>query len=250
MLYALRALINPHCEICGELHPFIHHQLRICQGCRDDLSWICSCCQCCGMPLNVDAKRCGACLKQKPNYHHTAIPWRYEFPVAALIRAYKHQGQSSYGRLLSDLLAEFLKQHYANQHGADCRWPQALLPVPLHRNRERQRGFNQAAEIAGHLAQQLNLPLLDELIIRQRDTASQQGLNRKQRKQNLKHAFHAIQATGFRRIAIVDDVVTTGATADAVAERLQQLGVSDIHVWAFARTPSASNTASKTAATA
>lgn len=235
MLDALRALINPHCEICGEIHPFIDNRRRICQGCKDDLSWIDSRCRRCGLPLSTEVEQCGECLKRQPKFHHSAIPWVYDYPVSAAITAYKHHGKRHFGNLLSNLMADFLSGHYAE---AQRPWPQALLPVPLHRNRELLRGFNQANEIAAHLARHFQLPVVNDLMLRARDTASQQGLDRRQRRQNLKNAFQVVKRTGFRRIAIVDDVVTTATTVDGVAAQLDELGVTDIHIWAFARTPS------------
>lgn len=233
MLDTLRRLINPHCTICGEIRPFVSPQARLCTACREDLNWIAQPCLRCGLPMHSLADECGECLTLQPCFQHSAIPWAYEFPVSGLVRAFKHQGRDNFGRLLAIVMVDYLREHYRQRP-----WPQALLPIPLHPRREQKRGFNQAAEIAALLARQLNLPLLDDLIVRTRDTDSQQGLNRQQRKRNLNRAFTAIQDTGFRRVAIIDDVVTTGSTVDAVAEQLRLLGVRDIHVWAFARTPS------------
>ena len=228
----LRALINPYCHLCGELRSFVCDKLPLCQGCHEDLPWIDARCFCCGLPLERDATECGECLQTRPHFNQAAIPWSYEFPVANLITGFKHQQRHDHGALLADLMGDFLLRHYYRMP-----WPQVLIPVPLHHSRRQQRGFNQALEIAQRLGRYLHLPVLDDLLVRNRDTGSQQGLDRKQRQANLRDAFCCSGNTGFKRVAIIDDVVTTGSTVNSIALELQKQGIEDIHVWALARTP-------------
>ncbi len=112
-----------------------------------------------------------------------------------------------------------------------------MIPMPLHKKRLRQRGFNQAMEIARYLSPALNIPVDCKRVIRQRHTERQQGLDLRQRQRNLSHAFSAQPSTvAFpERVAIVDDVVTTAASVRSLSELLLQEGVQEIHVWSLAR---------------
>ena len=113
--------------------------------------------------------------------------------------------------------------------------PEYLIPVPLHRNRYRQRGFNQAIEIAQSLSRELAIPLNLNACVRLRDTPHQIDLSAKQRRKNMKHAFAARGLSTIRHVAIVDDVMTTGATASELAIALKNAGVDRVDVWVCAR---------------
>ncbi|MEM7565400.1 MAG: ComF family protein [Pseudomonadota bacterium] len=114
--------------------------------------------------------------------------------------------------------------------------PEALLPVPLHASRLKQRGFNQAIEIAATWSRIHDIALDVTALKRIRATPSQSGLDANQRRRNLKQAFTYSTNPGYRHVAIVDDVVTTGATADAITDLLHQAGVEFVEIWALART--------------
>src|SRR5690606_23057306 len=147
-------------------------------------------------------------------------PWRYAFPVDNLITRFKHQAQWPIGRLLAGLLS----QHLQNAFGDGLARPDLLLPVPLARLRQRQRGFNQAQMLARWLSETLALPMRDDLLLRGRETLAQQGLEAAQRKRNLHNAFVLIGNTDVRgqHLALIDDVMTTGATANALARLLMR----------------------------
>jgi ComF family protein len=161
--------------------------------------------------------------------------WRYSFPIDALINRFKHQARWPLGRLLAELLSHHL-QHAFSEGLAK---PDLLLPVPLSRQRLRQRGFNQAQMLAGWLSHSLQLPLLEHVLVRSHDSPAQQLLSAAERKRNLRKAFaladHApIQG---RHIALIDDVLTTGATAEAIARLLRKAGAARVDVYCLARTP-------------
>ncbi|HEY5791083.1 MAG TPA: ComF family protein, partial [Gammaproteobacteria bacterium] len=145
-----------------------------------------------------------------------------------LVTGLKFHGQLAGARLLGGLLAEQLA-------GDPGPWPQALLPVPLHPRRLRQRGFNQALELARPLARELGLALLPDACVRRRDTAAQSGLERAARRRNVRGAFALPRPLGLHHVALVDDVMTTGQTLEALARVLREDGVEQVEVWCVAR---------------
>lgn len=178
---------------------------------------------------------CGACQKKPPAFARVEAPWRYAFPVDNLITRFKHQGQWPFGRLLGELLAEHLQHAY--DEGLPR--PQALLAVPLARRRERQRGFNQARMLADWLSRALQIPASDDWLVRTQDTPAQQGLDAATRKRNLRQAFQVVDAAKIagQHLALVDDVLTTGTTANTLARLLLRAGAERVDVYCLARTP-------------
>lgn len=169
-----------------------------------------------------------------PPWTRLLAPFSYQLPLPALISGFKYQGKLVSGRVLSARLQTHLQQEY--QH---CQWPSLILPVPLHGSRIRQRGFNQALEIARPLAKCFGIPMLTHAVHRARKTDQQTGLCASARKRNMRGAFQLDSDLAFApgtSIAIVDDVVTTGVTVMELARVLRKAGAGDIHVWALART--------------
>jgi ComF family protein len=151
---------------------------------------------------------------------------RYDYPADGLIKGFKYGRRLAVGRVLGELMAERL---------AGRALPALVLPVPLHPARERERGFNQATELARPLAAALGLALDAGLCRRVRATPSQSALDRRTRARNLRGAFALSRALPADEVAIVDDVVTTGATAAALAATLRRAGVRRIEIWSAAR---------------
>ena len=217
----------------GCLSPVARHGL--CQGCYNDLPWNRWHCRRCALPLPFPAANheCGECLQRPPPFELTLAPMRYQFPVAAMIGRYKYQGQRAFARPLIAALAQLAGDTLLHQ--PELR-PDVLIPAPMHPQRRRQRGFNQARDIAEQLSARLSIPLANNLVQRQRSVQAQRTLGRAQRLANLQGVF---QATGVSppRIVIIDDVVTTGATARLLAQVLRQAGAHHVQIWALARTP-------------
>ncbi len=113
--------------------------------------------------------------------------------------------------------------------------PQLIVPVPLHPTRFQQRGFNQAIEIARPISKNLGIPIAPKLCVRSRETPAQSGLSARQRAINIKHAFEIGQAVEVDHVAILDDVVTTGATVTELSRVLRNAGIKKIEIWACAR---------------
>ena len=144
-----------------------------------------------------------------------------------LIAQLKFAHQYKNARLLGGLLAQHI--------GGSAELPDCIVPMPLHPNRYRERGFNQSIELARHLSKQLAIPLDLHSCVRNRDTAHQTSLPAKQRRKNMRKAFSIKKSLPFQHVAIVDDVLTTGASASALAQALKQNGVSRVDVWVCAR---------------
>jgi ComF family protein len=230
------------CLLCGA-SPGRRPGQNLCLGCETDLPWITSPCRTCGLPLPAAAHQlqCGECLSSPPPFTFAMTPLLYCPPVSRLLTGFKHRRQLVQGALLGQLLARELRDHYllcgGNQQDARMLMPELILPVPLHWSRWLWRGYNQSAELGKQLAKELQVPCRTDLLRRVRRTASQQGLSREQRLHNLKDAFQLARPLHCERVALLDDVVTTGSTAREIAGLLLQQGVKEIHLWAVARTP-------------
>ncbi|MGF0242543.1 ComF family protein [Rhodococcus sp. IEGM1300] len=152
-----------------------------------------------------------------------------------MITRFKHSAKWPFGHLLAELLAHFLQHRFDE----DLPRPDALIPVPLATKRLRQRGFNQAAMLARWLGARLDIACDESLLLRIQDTSAQQELNAEARKKNLRNAF-ALAPSAFiknRHLALIDDVLTTGATAQALARLLMDAGAARVDVYCLARTP-------------
>ncbi|OPK06815.1 MULTISPECIES: ComF family protein [Pseudomonas] len=226
-----------HCLLCGETSD---DATPICTACETELPWLGDQCQTCALPLPAAGITCGQCLKQPPAFERVAVPWTYSFPVDSLITRFKHSAKWPFGRLLAELLARFLLHRFDE----DLDRPDTLVPVPLAAKRLRQRGFNQAAMLARWLGTTLDIPCDERLLLRVQDTSAQQALKAAARKNNLRHAFALAPDAPIkgRHLALVDDVLTTGATAQALARLLMDAGAARVDVYCLARTPKPGDT--------
>jgi ComF family protein len=185
------------------------------------------------MAFPGDRLLCGECLRDPPPFSSVIAPWHYRFPVDRMIHRYKDSGQRAFAKPLLRGLTQKLEDRLTEH--PDQR-PDLLIPTPMHPARRRKRGFNQASDIAEHLGRELGLPWAPDLAIRTRKTRTQRGLGRQARISNLAGIFDVI-GTPPPRVAIVDDVMTTGATVRLFSRALKNAGAQDVHVWALARTP-------------
>lgn len=224
-------IIEQTCLLCDERC----QSEPLCSACEADLPWLDGRCRVCAVPLPTRGLVCGECLKRPPAFDHVEVPWRFTFPVDALISRFKHQAHWPYGRLLGERLAHHLQHAYAD----GLPRPDALLPVPLARRRLRQRGFNQAQMLAQWLSRALAITLEARSLERLIDTPPQQQLDAATRRRNLRQAFalSGEAAASGRHLALVDDVLTTGATAEALASLLKRAGAARVDVYCLARTP-------------
>ena len=224
---------NQKCLLCDEL---ADGGAPICAACERELPWLLERCPRCALPLTGNAgAACGDCLRRAPDFSRVEAPWRYAFPVDTLITRFKHQANWPFGRLLGELLA----RHLLDAHQNGLPRPELLLPVPLARRRQRRRGFNQAALLARWLGRNLHTPWKEDWLQRPLETDAQQALDARARQRNLRQAFALSPraAVEGRHIALVDDVLTTGATCEALARLLRQAGAVRVDVYCLARTP-------------
>jgi len=202
-------LAPPRCLLCDQ--PGINPRLDLCAHCL------------LGLPSQT------APLPPPMGCWTTVIsPWRYEYPIDRLIQRLKFQGERVNARMLGTLLGRARAMVRAPM-------PQAVIPVPLHPLRLRQRGFNQANEIAGFAARELQLPVWQLALRRQRQTRAQSALSAHARITNVRSAFVATRPLTGVSVALVDDVMTTGSTAAAAGDALRDAGAARVELWVLAQ---------------
>jgi len=224
--------------ICGA-HPHQHDNL--CTSCFIDIPWSKNACSLCAEYIETIGLAgdhiCGNCLQDPPPYTKTVCAFDYLVPINGLVNQFKHQRNLAAGRLLTSCLSQTISDNIAQ---GQIIIPQLVIPVPLHRRRLRERGFNQAQFIATGLSKSLNLRINTKLCHRSAYQTSQQGQTRLQRLEKMAEIFQ-IRSTEVdqkvNNIAIVDDVMTTGATVQALSTKLINAwgGPLDIQVWCVAR---------------
>lgn len=226
----MQALWPASCILCGGAGD---EDIDLCSDCAADLPRNGTACVVCAEPLPGTASRepstCGACLRDPPAFCRSFVPFRYGYPLDHLVRGLKFRNELACGRVLGQLFASLLRAR------ADP-LPEAIVPVPLARRRYRQRGYNQASELALAIRRATGVAVKSDVAIRLRETAEQAGLDRKARRRNVTGAFAAVAPLRRRHVAILDDVVTTGSTVRELAAVLRQAGAAPIEVWAIART--------------
>lgn len=217
-------LPQAYCALCGGK---AGAGKALCPECVADLPWMGGCCHHCARPL-VRPGCCPDCQRRPPPYAGIDAAFHYAYPVDGLIRGLKFQGRLWAAACLGELMARPLLGETRPQLDA-------IVPVPLHPWRRAWRGYNQAEELARPLAAAVDLPVLATLVQRRRPTPPQTLLNRAQRRRNLRNAFRVCGEVGGLRLALVDDVVTTGATVGELARALRNAGAAEVMVWACAR---------------
>jgi ComF family protein len=195
-------------------------------------------CKQCGLHIESLSDFCGHCLHHPPAFSRSFIPFSYQYPLDHLIHKFKYRRNLTSGKLLGQMLADYLK-HYAQEHD-DWIAPDLIIPAPMHWLRRWQRGFNQAEVLGQYVARELNIPLATGIIQRTHKTPAQKELSRNERQKNLRKAFAIKEKNRAqikdKRIALIDDVVTTTATVRELSQLLIKAGAKDVQVWALART--------------
>lgn len=233
------------CLLC--LGPAHTTPYALCSPCDLELPHMHVACVQCGLPLarqgqtntQREAQFCGRCLSSRPNYDRCFAALEYRAPVDKLITQLKYKAAFSNVHLLSGLMARHITQHRNDES-----LPDVVVPVPLHWRRQMHRGFNQCSLLAESMTKQL-APLTDQpriaidygLVQRVLHTQSQAGQNEQQRRRNVRGVF-AVQSNSIpKTVAVIDDVITTGATVNELATQLKRAGVKRVEIWCPARTP-------------
>lgn len=231
--HLIELFLPAHCLLCA----LKSDNKLICLHCQTALIKERTCCQSCALPLSQSQTHCGDCLTTPHLFTKLHAIDDYQAPYTNLIKGFKYSKQLLNGEALGELLALSLTCNFSKEELTKVDY---LLPVPLYKKKQRQRGFNQAQLIAQLLAKKLSIPLLNKAVERVKHTSAQEGLSVKKRKRNLNNAFllnkEETQKLAGCFIVIIDDVVTTGATINSLSSVLLEAGVKRIDVWCICRT--------------
>ena len=226
----LQQLFPGVCVLCLQRS---HRDIDLCRECEAAFEINAHACRRCAEPLPAASPHaiCGACIATPPPWTVAVAPFLYSPPLTTVVEGLKSGNGLLQARILGDLLTRRLRARYRAEL-----LPDAIVPVPLTRKRRRQRGYNQADLLATVVGRALALPRCSKHLLRQRDALPQRSLARAARLRNVRGAFALRRSLGGRRVALLDDVTTTGATVRAATEALLAGGVEEVHVWVAAKT--------------
>ncbi|WP_103203553.1 ComF family protein [Herbinix hemicellulosilytica] len=223
MLYPVR------CPVCGNI--VIPKDRNICTQCEDKLQFISEPrCKKCSKPIDDEQKEyCIDCEKREYHYEQGFSVWIYDSAIKKAIMDFKYRHKKEY--------AKYFTQAVVERYGNKILYlaPDALVPVPLHKSKYRERGYNQAEILARSIGKELNIPVLPDLLVRNKKTLPQKQLSDKERLKNLREAFEINKAydenkiSKLNRLMLVDDIYTTGSTIEACASVLKQKGISCVY---------------------
>ena len=237
MIKLLDVIYPRRCVLCLSA-PRVADKLSIelCEDCQNDLQLIKAACTQCGIALkNTQTDQlCGQCLQKSPPYDQVISVYHYQQPLVWLIQQMKFNKKILLARLLAQLMARHLQQHWENK---SLSIPDAIIPVPLHHKRQHERHFNQAEELARVISKTLQCPIDTQYIERHLNNQQQSGLDAKQRKKNVKGAFRIKNKknTRYQHVTIIDDVMSTGSTVSEVTKILKKSGIKKVDIWVLAR---------------
>ena len=228
------------CLLCAQKTDF---KSIICENCRRRLPVNEPACSRCGVPvitlLDSDTETiCEDCFKEPPPFLSCFSPFLYQFPLNQLVSQMKYNSRPQLCKLLGQLLAERLQANFAAQQP----WPELLIPIPMHPTKQRQRGYNQSIYLAQVIGRSLKIPVAINGLKKIKLTEAQNSLDRSNRLRNLSNSLvvnprFKNKLAHMGHVAIVDDVITTGATMYEASSILQALGIPRVDIWALARTP-------------
>lgn len=202
-------------------------QLGLCVDCLKDLPWHDSAhCPQCALPA-LDNQHCGHCLNSPPDFDTTQALFRYEYPFDAMLQRFKYNQRLTMADTFGVLLANAIQSTTR---------PDIIIPMPLHPQRLQERGFNQSVEIGRVLAKHLNVKLDLQSCVRIKLAPPQASLPLKERVKNMRGAFRCNTKLDGLRVALVDDVMTTGASLNALASTVKKAGAAHIECWVLGRT--------------
>ena len=223
-LEAARRALPQRCELCAAPSG----DRIVCEDCSRELPWLDDGCPQCALP-SIDGEVCGQCLAHPPPFDATIAACAYAFPVDRLVHAFKYQGRLALAAWCADAIL-------AARRRCSSVAPACLVALPLSEERQRERGCNQAAEIARAVAAKSRIPLMTVGVRRTRTTPPQAALPWSERARNVRGAFACDADLTGLGVAVVDDVMTTGATLAEVARTLKAAGASRVEAWVVART--------------
>ncbi len=213
------------CTLCNQFHK---NSLAVCTACVEYIQPLGFACRCCAYPLPDEGYMvCGQCIKKPPAFDNALVHYIFEEPLRSLLHQFKYHN----GLYLTSFLGQLMLQAVQKQDVT----AQCLIPVPMHPRRLKQRGFNQAVVLAKFLAKKLNLTYDLSSCQKIINTAPQVSLDSEQRKKNLRNAFR-VTPLPYQHVVLIDDLLTTGSTANELARAIKKTGVKRVDVWCCART--------------
>jgi len=224
----------PNCYLCGDR---TGRYLPVCQGCEADLPWNDQSCEICDLPMMNSGQVCDSCFLEPFSADRIFSAFQYRYPIDSLIRNFKYSNKRHLGRLLTQLL--YSRYLLKKDREILLKKADLIIPMPISPQRYRDRGFNQASDIALWLGKQMQIPVMLNGIKRHHWDRHQASSTRQERKNNLSGIFEVRkkQVKHESTVIIVDDVITTGASIDSVALALKSVGVKKVVAVSLARTP-------------
>lgn len=218
----VQLLFPRRCPVCDEI--VVPWGAKVCEGCGAQFRRICSpYCMKCGKKLGSEEEFCKDCAEKEHTYIRGRALYEYDSVVRSIYR-FKYDGRREYAIFFGEDMAVFLGEFIANIK------PDALIPVPLHRKRLAQRGYNQAALLAREIGARMGIPVREKYLLRTRNTAPMKKLNPKERQNNLKKAFIIPKNdVKLKTVIVVDDIYTTGSTIDEIARTLLAAGTKRVY---------------------
>lgn len=218
----LQAVYPGHCPVCDEI--VRHGGENVCTECMDTLKLLTPpYCMRCGKKISEGEEYCGECREKKHFFERGRALYEYGPAVESIYR-FKYGGRREYAEFYGEQIAEYLGGFIRNT-GAE-----GIVPIPLHRNRKRTRGYNQAELLAKAVGKRLGIPVYPKMLVRVKNTAPQKKLNPEERQNNLKRAFNMGQNdVKLKTIIVMDDIYTTGITIDEAARVLKDAGAEKVY---------------------
>lgn len=225
--YGVGFVFPPHCPVCDQLldepGELVHDR---CMSMLYPVSG--SCCLHCGRMITGKGEYCPDCIKKYKNGVITFAQgkgiWQYKGEIKKTMYRFKYSNRREYGFFFAKMASAKYSTWIRNKK------VEAILPVPMFRKKERRRGYNQACVFAKYLSRELGIPVVDNLVSRIIDTTPMKGLDDKNRKKNLKNAFQTANSiVKYSYILVVDDIYTTGSTADALVAEIKQNGIKEVY---------------------
>jgi ComF family protein len=230
LITPLLNLVFPRC--CINCDRFSKRPIDLCRECESLLPKLQTACMRCALPLSSTQAVCGECLKHPPSFDAAWALYAYQSPITRLIKQYKFNRKYAYSSTFSAVLIAGIE---AALNENKIRLPELIVPMPQHWSRTMTRGFNQSLELSHSIAKHFSIPHDHQLVARSSRTAYQSKLNTQQRQQNVRNAFNINRTLQGQHISVIDDVLTTCATANAISQRLKRAGAGKVSIWTLAR---------------
>jgi ComF family protein len=213
-------------QYCYGCHNKSRRDIALCSDCESDLPWLGHHCCYCSLPIQKQLKFCGQCAKTKPHYDQVTSAFYYTTPITRWLSLFKFHNTLALSPVFSHCMLKKIPE------SIDADW---IIPMPLHRSRLRQRGYNQALLLAQHIQKHRTININHTLASRHKKTKAQMSLNKTKRRQNLHNAFSIHQDVSQKHIIIIDDVMTTGSSINELSRKLKQHGATRVEAWVIAR---------------